>query len=69
MSEIRHSGVPRPAKELKGFAEVNLKPSESKRVSVKLDAGPFSHFDLNNTDGTLSLETSKSACSTQNKVS
>ncbi|PYT69650.1 MAG: hypothetical protein DMG39_17940 [Acidobacteria bacterium] len=32
-----HSSVPRPAKELKGFAKVNLKPGESKRMSVKLD--------------------------------
>jgi beta-glucosidase len=41
-----HSSVPRPAKELKGFAKVNLKLGESKRVSVKLDRRSFSFFDV-----------------------
>jgi beta-glucosidase len=45
-----HSSVPRPVKELKGFAKVNLKPGESKRVSVKLDARSFSFFDVNRHD-------------------
>jgi beta-glucosidase len=42
-----HSSVPRPVKELKGFAKVSLKPGEGKRVSVKLDARSFSFFDVN----------------------
>ena len=41
-----HSMVPRPLKELKGFAKVNLKPGESKRVTLKLDRRDFSFYDL-----------------------
>lgn len=37
--------VPRPVKELKGFAKVSLKPGESKRVTVELDARSFSYWD------------------------
>jgi beta-glucosidase len=37
--------VPRPAKELKGFAKVSLAPGETKRVSVTLDRRSFSYFD------------------------
>ena len=33
---VRGAGVPRPAKELKGFAKVNLKPGETKHVSLQL---------------------------------
>jgi beta-glucosidase len=40
-----HSGVPRPAKELKGFAKVKLKPGEARRISVKLDRRALSYFD------------------------
>jgi beta-glucosidase len=40
-----HSSVPRPVKELKGFAKVNLKPGESKRVTLKLDRRAFSFYD------------------------
>ena len=39
------SKVPRPAKELKGFAKVTLKPGETKRVSVALDDRSFSYYD------------------------
>lgn len=35
---------PRPVKELKGFARVNLKPGEKKRVSLKIDEGALSFF-------------------------
>lgn len=45
-----HSSVPRPVKELKGFAKVNLKPGEGKRVSVDLDARSFSFFDVKKHD-------------------
>jgi beta-glucosidase len=37
--------VERPAKELKGFAKVSLRPGESKRVSVQLDGRAFSYYD------------------------
>lgn len=41
-----HSSLPRPAKELKGFAKVDLKPGENKRVTVKLDRRAFSFYDV-----------------------
>lgn len=37
--------VPRPAKELKGFARVALEPGETKRVSIALDGRAFSYYD------------------------
>jgi beta-glucosidase len=40
-----HSGVPRPVKELKGFAKVKLRPGESKRVQLQLDQRAFSFYD------------------------
>lgn len=40
-----HSKVARPAKELKGFSKVNLKPGESRRVTVALDARAFAYYD------------------------
>jgi beta-glucosidase len=39
------SAVERPAKELKGFAKVSLRPGESRRVSVILDGRAFSYYD------------------------
>ena len=42
-----HAPVPRPVKELKGFAKVNLAPGETKTVTVKLDRRAFSYFDVN----------------------
>ncbi len=39
--------VPRPTKELKGFSKVFLRPGETKRVSVTLDARSFSFYDVN----------------------
>jgi beta-glucosidase len=41
-----HSAVPRPPKELKGFAKVNLKPGETKRVMLTLDQRSFSYYDV-----------------------
>lgn len=38
--------IPRPVKELKGFAKVNLQPGESKIVAVKLDRRAFSYYDV-----------------------
>ncbi len=40
-----HSKVPRPAKELKGFAKVRLRPGEKRSVTVPLDARSFSYYD------------------------
>ncbi len=40
-----HSKVPRPAKELKGFAKVSLRPGETRRVTIPLDARSFSYYD------------------------
>ena len=39
--------VPRPVKELKGFARVLLKPGESRRVSLDLDRRAFAFYDVN----------------------
>jgi beta-glucosidase len=41
-----HSVVPRPLKELKGFAKVKLKPGEKRTVEVTLDRRSFSYFDV-----------------------
>jgi beta-glucosidase len=40
-----HAGVPRPPKELKGFAKVTLRPGESRRVTVRLDRRSLSYYD------------------------
>jgi beta-glucosidase len=40
-----HAKVQRPPKELKGFAKVNLRPGETKRVSVSLNGRAFSYYD------------------------
>lgn len=37
--------VPRPLKELKGFAKVLLRPRETRRVTVRLDARAFAYYD------------------------
>jgi beta-glucosidase len=37
----------RPAKELKGFVKVDLRPGETRRVTVMLDRRAFSHYDVN----------------------
>jgi beta-glucosidase len=41
-----HASVPRPVKELKGFAKVNLLPGETKQVTVNLDRRAFSFYDV-----------------------
>ena len=41
-----HPGLPRPEKELKGFAKASLKPGESKRLSLTLDRRAFSFYDV-----------------------
>ncbi len=40
-----HAKVPRPAKELKGFARIELKPGETKTATVILDGRAFSYYD------------------------
>ncbi len=42
----KHSKVERPVKELKGFAKVNLKPGESKTVTISLNRRAFSYYDV-----------------------
>ena len=45
-----HARLPRPVKELKGFTRIELKPGESKRVTVVLDRRAFSYYDVRNRD-------------------
>jgi beta-glucosidase len=40
-----HARVPRPGKELKGFARIDLKPGETKTATVTLDGRAFSYYD------------------------
>ena len=42
----QQASVPRPKKELKGFAKVHLAPGESQRVTVALDDRAFAFFDV-----------------------
>ncbi len=39
------ASVPRPAKELKGFVKIALRPGERQRVSVTLNARSFAYYD------------------------
>jgi len=41
-----HARVPRPPKELKGFAKVALQPGETRRVQLALDRRAFSYYDV-----------------------
>ncbi len=41
-----HPRIPRPLKELKGFARVNLGPGETRRVQIPLNARAFSFYDV-----------------------
>jgi beta-glucosidase len=45
-----HASVPRPVKELKGFAKVNLKPGETKHVTLTLYRRAFSFYDVKKSD-------------------
>jgi beta-glucosidase len=49
----RHSSVPQPPKELKGFVKVNLSPGETKSVSVNLDRRAFAYYEVNKHDWTV----------------
>jgi beta-glucosidase len=44
----KHASVPRPVKELKGFARVELNPGETKHVEVTLNRRAFSYYDVQN---------------------
>jgi len=39
-----HSGLPRPPKELKGFAKVELQPGETKTIRIALDFRAFAYY-------------------------
>jgi beta-glucosidase len=41
-----HPKLPRPAKELKGFTKIALKPGETRHVSVNLDRRAFCYYDV-----------------------
>lgn len=41
----KHAKVPRPAKELKGFAKTDLLPGETRHVNIRLDRRAFSYYD------------------------
>jgi beta-glucosidase len=45
-----HASAPRPVKELKAFAKVNLKPGETKPITLKLDRRAFSFYDVKKHD-------------------
>jgi beta-glucosidase len=40
-----HPTLPRPPKELKGFARVTLQPGETRQISIPLDATAFAYYD------------------------
>jgi len=44
----RHASVPRPVKELKGFAKIHLMPGETHRASVTIDRRALSFYDVSN---------------------
>jgi len=41
-----HSRIPRPPKELKGFAKLTLQPGETRAVTLPLKARAFSYYDV-----------------------
>jgi beta-glucosidase len=41
-----HPKVERPVKELKGFVKLNLKPGETRNVTISLDRRAFSYYDV-----------------------
>jgi beta-glucosidase len=45
---VQPNSVPRPPKELKGFVKVNLKPGETRHVTVPLDTRSLAYFDVDN---------------------
>jgi beta-glucosidase len=49
----RHSSIPRPKKELKGFARLNLAPGETRQVTIELDRRAFAYYDVKKHDWTV----------------
>jgi beta-glucosidase len=49
----RHSPVPRPVRELKGFAKIQLAPGETKTVTLPLGGRAFEFFDPKTNQWTL----------------
>jgi beta-glucosidase len=45
-----HASVPRPVKELKAFTKINLKPGETRRVTLTLSRRAFSFYDVQKKD-------------------
>jgi beta-glucosidase len=45
-----HASVPRPVKELKAFTKINLKPGETRRVTLTLNRRAFSFYDVQKKD-------------------
>jgi beta-glucosidase len=41
-----HTSVPRPPKELKGFSRVELKPGETRHISIPLDFRSLAYYDV-----------------------
>jgi beta-glucosidase len=41
-----HPSIPRPLKELKGFARVDLRPGESRHITIPLNTRAFSFYDV-----------------------
>jgi beta-glucosidase len=42
----KHASLPHPAKELKGFARVSLRPGDKQRVTLTLNERSLSHYDV-----------------------
>jgi beta-glucosidase len=45
-----HASVPRPVKELKAFTKINLKPGETRRITLTLNRRAFSFYDVQKKD-------------------
>lgn len=45
-----HPSIPRPPKELKGFAKVQLNPGETRNVTLTLDRRAFAYYNVKNHD-------------------
>jgi beta-glucosidase len=41
-----HASVPRPMKELKGFAKVLLQPGETRKITLHLNRRSFAYYDV-----------------------
>jgi beta-glucosidase len=62
----KHASVPRPPKELKGFAKVSLSPGETRRVTVPLNTRSLAYYDVNKKEwradaGVFQVEVGKSS--------